>query len=203
MTQPKHKAIIGLGNPGPEYRLSPHNAGYAVVDRLAIFASAQFSQTLLPSALTAEITAGDINVTLVKPTTGMNSSGLALKEVLEILGLDFPEILVVFDDLSLPLGKLRFRENGRQHAGHNGVKSLFEHVPEIRLLSRLKIGVGPDPGGDKRYDYVTSPMPDANLYLFGQVTGAAVEAAVVWAVEGLGKAMNKYNSFDLTGSSTS
>ncbi len=193
----KHKAVIGLGNPGPRFLLSPHNIGYAVADVLAAERKGEFKSGILPSALVAEVTIGDITLSLIKPTTGMNDSGLALNETLSIIGLDFPEILVVFDDLALPMGKMRFRDSGRQTAGHRGIASLFAFVPEHRLLSRLKLGVGPDPGGENRFAYVTSPLPEDRRAHHDRVVAAAAGAVRHWAVNGLTSAMNNFNSLEI------
>jgi len=194
MFEAKHKAVIGLGNPGATFDLSPHNAGYAVVDALAATAGAEFKCGILPSALVTDLTLGDIRLSLVKPTTGMNESGRAFAEVLSRLALDFPEILVVFDDLSLPLDTLRFRDSGRSTAGHRGLASVFEHVPEHRLLSRLKVGIGPDPGGANRLTYVTSPLPEPKRPLFAAALVTARDAAQHWAEHGLSAAMSRYNA---------
>jgi len=192
------KAVIGLGNVGPRFDWTPHNAGFAVLDRLAARLGGTHSSVELEHATAVDVTVGDITVTLVKPTTGMNSSGLALAEIMRVLELDYPEILVVFDDLSLPLGKMRFRDNGRQAAGHNGVASLMSFVPEHRLLSRLKLGVGPDPGGANRLNYVLSPLPESKHPHYEKVLDAAAQAVETWAAEGLLPAMNRYNSKEIT-----
>lgn len=198
MIKATHKAVIGLGNPGPRFDLTPHNAGYAVLDALARAHDAEFEKKRLATAETADITVSGVTLTLVKPTTGMNDSGLALRDVLDVLGFDFPEILVIFDDLSLPLGKMRFRDSGRQSAGHNGVKSLFQFVPEVRLLSRLKLGIGPDPGGENRLDYVLSPMPEARRHHYAAVLGAAAEGVQLWTNVGLLAAMNRFNALEVS-----
>jgi PTH1 family peptidyl-tRNA hydrolase len=194
MFEIRHKAVIGLGNPGTQFEFSPHNAGYALVDALAAESGSRFVSGVLPSALVATVTNSDTSLSLVKPTTGMNDSGRAFAEVMSELSLDLPEILVVFDDLSLPLGKLRFRDSGRSTAGHRGLASIFEHVPEHRLLSRLKIGVGPDPGGANRFAYVTSPMPGDRRPLFAAVVATAREATEHWRRHGLSSAMSFYNA---------
>jgi PTH1 family peptidyl-tRNA hydrolase len=193
MFEAKHKAVIGLGNLGAAFDLSPHNAGYAVVEALAAPAGAEFASGILACALVAEVTFGDIRLSLVKPTTGMNESGRAFAEVMSKLALDFPEILVVFDDLSLPLGTLRLRDSGRSTAGHRGLASIFEHVPEHRLLSRLKIGIGPDPGGANRFAYVTSAMPEPRRPLFAAGLEIARESVQHWTEHGLSSAMSRYN----------
>lgn len=189
----KHKAIIGLGNPEARFALSPHNAGHKVVDALAEAAGRVFVSGVLYSAMVAELTVGDIRLTLVKPTVGMNDSGLAFAEAMSKFSLDFPELLVVFDDLSLPLGTIRFRDAGRSAAGHRGLASILEQVPEDRLLSRLKIGIGPDPGGANRFAYVTAPLPEPKRPLFRATIVKAQEAALHWARLGLASAMNGYN----------
>src|SRR5262249_29630308 len=150
-----------LGNMGSRFDWTPHNAGFAVIDRLAATLGGKPNSARLEHATAVDVTVGDVTLTLVKPTTGMNESGKALDEIMRVLDLDFPEILIILDDLSLPLGKMRFRDNGRQSAGHNGVASLFRFVPEHRLLSRLKLGVGPDPGGANRLSYVLSPVSES------------------------------------------
>jgi PTH1 family peptidyl-tRNA hydrolase len=198
MLKPTKMAVIGLGNVGPRFDWTPHNAGFAVLDRLAARLGGTPGSVELENASAVDVTIGDVTVTLVKPTTGMNNSGLALDEIMRVLELDFPEILIVFDDLSLPLGKMRFRDNGRQTAGHRGVASLLSFVPEHRLLSRLKLGVGPDPGGADRLNYVLSPLPESRRPHYDKVLDAAAQAVETWAVEGLLPAMNRYNSKEIT-----
>lgn len=194
---PKTRAIIGLGNVGERFDLTPHNIGFAALDALAKSHGVQFEEGKMKSALVAEIKVADYTVLLVKPSTGMNDSGDALAELLNDMNFDFPQITVIFDDLSFGYGRMKFKNNGRGTAGHRGVESLLKHVPEHRLVTRLKVGVGPDPGGANRFKYVLSPVEGDAVPVFNKVAEAAGAAAVYCIEHGLDQAMCVYNSKDV------
>jgi len=139
------KAIVGLGNPGPRYAGTRHNVGFDVVDELARRTSVRFDSSPA-NAVVARIRSGsgpiiarDDDVVLVKPLTFMNLSGQAVGELVRYFKMDAADVLIVFDEVQLPLGKLRARPNGSA-GGHNGLKSVIEHLGNE--VARLRLGVG-------------------------------------------------------------
>lgn len=133
------KLIAGLGNPGEKYRDSRHNVGFMAVDRLAEDRSASFVNRKKMHALEARITEDEETTALLKPHTYMNASGRAVKAALDFYDLDTQDLLIVYDELALPLGTLRTRYGG-EAAGHNGIKSIITHCGQH--FYRLRIGIG-------------------------------------------------------------
>lgn len=198
------KVIAGLGNPGIEYFHTRHNAGFRVIDelatRLARADDTSFGAHFLHKkdlfADIAKVTFSDEDLLLVKPTTYMNLSGQAVAAILHWYKIDSARLLIVHDDVSLPLGKLRFQQGGGA-GGQHGVESILEYCGSNQAFERLKIGVGPDPGGDKRADFVLTPIGSADCLLFKKVIETAALAVTAWLNVGIEKAMNKFNGLDL------
>jgi PTH1 family peptidyl-tRNA hydrolase len=136
------------------------------------------------------------DVVLVMPSTGMNDSGDALAELLDECDFDISDILVIFDDLSFDWGCMRIKTAGRasSSAGHNGVASLLQHVPEARLLTALKLGVGPNPDGADRKSYVLNPVSLDRLGLYQAVASEAGRCIEQWLERDLIALMNRYNA---------
>lgn len=194
---PKTRAVIGLGNVGPRFDLTPHNIGFAALDALAAEAGVRFETGKMKSALVAEVQHGGYTLLLVKPATGMNDCGSALAELLNEMEYDFPQIMVIFDDLSFPFGRMKLKNDGsRSSAGHNGVASLIEQLPETRMLSKLKLGIGPDPGGANRFTYVLKPVEGDVVTIYQAVAREAGNAVKLWLDEGLDALMRRYNNKD-------
>jgi PTH1 family peptidyl-tRNA hydrolase len=133
------KAIIGIGNPGDKYQLTRHNIGYIFLDYLADKFGLKFSQTLF-SYQEARGRLGDVPFALIKPTTFVNLSGVAVAQVMENLSLTTDHILIVYDDINLEEGLFKIRKSGGD-GGHNGIKSIIYHI-NSQNFSRLRIGVG-------------------------------------------------------------
>lgn len=137
--------IVGLGNPGSKYHETRHNVGFMLVDQLAKRENLTFSHDKIFQAEIASTVINGEKVYLIKPTTFMNESGKAVHALLAYYGLDEKDILVVYDDLDMVAGKIRFRQKGSA-GGHNGIKSLIAHL-KTQEFDRIKIGVGrPKPG---------------------------------------------------------
>jgi peptidyl-tRNA hydrolase, PTH1 family len=197
LVYPKTRAVIGLGNVGPRFDLTPHNIGFAALDALAAEAGVQFEAGKMKSALTAEVTHGDYTLLLVKPATGMNDSGDALAELLNEMGYDFPQIMVIYDDLSFPFGRMKMKVDGsRSSAGHNGVASLIAQLPETRTMAKLKLGIGPDPGGANRFTYVLKPVEGDVLTIYQAVAREAGKCVKLWLDQGLDAVFRVYNHKD-------
>src|SRR6266480_6003453 len=144
------KVIVGLGNPGRQYQGTRHNVGFAVVDLLAESPHAGRFQSRF-QAQVAELVEEDLKLLLVKPETYMNLSGRSVRQLLDFYQLPAEELLVVCDDINLPLGKLRARARGT-HGGHNGLRDIQSHLGTTEY-SRVRIGVDAPPE-DGAVDYV-------------------------------------------------
>lgn len=190
------KVIVGLGNPGLEYARTRHNMGFLVVDGIGTANGASF---LHNSRMKCEFSKFDYRgktIMLVKPTTYMNLSGESVLAVKQWFKLPISSFIVVHDDVALPLGKLRV-QNGGGAGGQHGVESIIECLSGDTSIVRLKFGVGPDPGGEKRAKYVLSRVPEEQQELLSQSLENAKKCIFTWINEGTLKAMNKYNSIDL------
>jgi PTH1 family peptidyl-tRNA hydrolase len=196
------KLIVGLGNPGIEYQFTPHNAGFLAVDRIAEHCGVTLANRR-GRALTAKATLAGQEVLLAKPETFMNLSGLsvaALVRELEIAvpsGSTNPGLIVIYDELDLPLGTIRIRERGSAN-GHNGVKSISGALGTEEWL-RIRIGIGKPPLDDGREikaggkDYLLSPMRKQELALLDEVLDRVRSAVEVVLTKGVSSAMNEFN----------
>ena len=184
------KLIVGLGNPGYEYHLTPHNLGFMAVGRLSESCGVEISRPEA-QALTAATRIEQVDALLAKPQTFMNLSGLAVARLLKKYDLPVQDLIVLVDDADLPLGSLRIR--GRGSAGsHNGMKSIIGAL-ESDAFVRVRMGIGPNhPVGD-RASYVLGRFRKADLETVAEMLDRTVEAVRVILREGLGEAMNRYN----------
>jgi peptidyl-tRNA hydrolase, PTH1 family len=196
------KLIVGLGNPGPKYAFTPHNAGFLAVDRIAAVCDVQVANRR-GRALTAKAKLMGHEVLLAKPETFMNESGLAVAALLDELELGVEDLIVLYDELAIPLGTLRIRERGSA-AGHNGVRSI-SGVLGTEEWTRIRIGIGKPPilapdgtsvravkaGGT---DYLLSPMRKQELAELDEVLDLAVRAVEVVLTKGVGAAMSEFNT---------
>jgi PTH1 family peptidyl-tRNA hydrolase len=179
--------VVGLGNPGGEYAGTRHNVGFRVVERLAETAGAKFRRERQAVAAPAEI-AGTA-VLLVKPTTYMNLSGRAVAPLASRHGLGPERVLVVYDEMDLPLGRIRIRPRGSA-GGHGGIKSLIASLPS-QEFPRVRLGVG-RPAEDA-IDHVLSPFTQEERPVIEESIARAAEAVETILREGLETAMNRYN----------
>lgn len=138
--QPQLRLVIGLGNPGPKYAGTRHNVGFMALERLAAAAGNGFRNQARLQGLLAEVGSGDQRLRLLMPQTFMNDSGRSIRAALDWFGLQPQELLVVVDDMDLPLGKLRLRASGSA-GGHNGLRSTISHLG-TQDFPRLRIGIG-------------------------------------------------------------
>ncbi len=185
------KVILGLGNPGPRYDATRHNAGWWVVDRLARdWGLGSFRQE--GPSLVARGTRAGHEVVVLKPLTYMNRSGAALATLRNREEFDPGEdLLVVVDDVSLPPGKIRFRPRGSA-GGHNGLKSV-ETVLGSQEYTRLRIGVGQVPPGESLVDWVLSPMAAEDEEAVLERLPILPEAVECWLSDGVEAAMSRHN----------
>lgn len=186
------KLIAGLGNPGSRYLGTRHNIGFAVVDEMARRASVPF-ESASAAALVARIRNGEAAVLLAKPLTFMNASGDAVGGLLRYFKVELCDLLVVVDEVQLPLGRLRARARGSA-GGHKGLKSIIAHVGDE--FPRLRIGVG---RGDPRRDladHVLSRFDTDEAAEVERVTSRAADAVEMFITSGIEAVMNVYNGGD-------
>jgi PTH1 family peptidyl-tRNA hydrolase len=190
------KAIVGLGNPGSPYKGTRHNVGFDVVDELARRASAGFESAPAEALMARWRRPEDgraNDVLLVKPLTFMNLSGQAVGELVRYFKIDVTDLLIVVDEVHLPLGKLRARARGSA-GGHNGLKSIIAHLGDE--CPRLRVGVGR--GGDQRNlaDHVLSRFEKDEVAEAGRMTARAADAAEMFIASGIEAVMNAFNGGD-------
>jgi PTH1 family peptidyl-tRNA hydrolase len=190
------KLIVGLGNPGPDYRDTRHNIGFAVVDLLARRSGVTFGSSPTDALIARARRLGG-EALLAKPTTYMNLSGAAVAELVRYFRIAIPDVLIVADDVNLPLGKLRARARGSD-GGHNGFRSVIERLgtPEF---ARLRIGVG---RGDPRRDLADHVLTRFDADEKGDVDsaiGRAADAAELFVTDGIEKVMNQFNPEPVAG----
>lgn len=183
--------IVGLGNPGRDYVGTRHNIGFEAIDALC----AKFDIVMNKEkhrALLGEGRIGGEKVVVAKPQTFMNLSGESVRELREWYKLEEEEILVIYDDISLPVGKLRMRERGSA-GGHNGIKNIIYQL-QTDVFPRIKIGVGqPDHPDFDCKDYVLGHFSKEETEILIPTVVKAVEAAETWVLHGAARAMNRYN----------
>lgn len=183
--------IVGLGNPGKEYEGTRHNAGFMVIDKLADEYNISVD-TKKHKALVGKGVIEGNQVLLVKPQTYMNLSGESLAEVMNYYKADLDDLIVIFDDISLPPGKLRLRPKGSA-GGHNGIKSIIAHLG-TQEFQRIKVGVGDKPKQYDLADWVLGHFSKEDLELMQDGVKKASQAAIAIMNEGIESGMNKFNS---------
>jgi PTH1 family peptidyl-tRNA hydrolase len=186
------RAIVGLGNPGPEYIETRHNAGFRLADHLV----ARWRLGPLRRADRARVAEGNWNgqaVRIVEPQTYMNRSGAAIAPLLDLPDFDpSRDLLILVDEVALPLGRFRLRGAGSA-GGHNGLKSV-EGVLRRQDYARLRIGVGPRPAGlDELSDYVLDAFPRDEREILDQLLDPMADAVETWVDQGIEMAMTRHN----------
>ncbi|MCI0620751.1 MAG: aminoacyl-tRNA hydrolase [Acidobacteria bacterium] len=188
------KLVVGLGNPGSQYRHTPHNLGFEVLDRLAL----QSQATWVPGKCQVLLTVAkheQAELVLVKPQTWMNLSGRAVTSALEYYGFAPGEFLIVCDDLALPFGKIRIRAKGRA-GGHNGLRSIIESAG-TNEFARVRLGVFPGAEIPDAAEYLLSPIGENFRELAESMVEQASNAVCMIALRGLLPAMNHFNNLSV------
>jgi peptidyl-tRNA hydrolase, PTH1 family len=185
------KLIVGLGNPGIEYQFTPHNMGFLTIDRIAGDCGVEVRNRQC-HALTARTVIGSEPVLLAKPETYMNLSGMAVRELVAKHEVR-PEtdLIVIYDELDLPLGTIRIRQRGSS-AGHNGMESIIGALGTQEFL-RIRLGIAPDRKITDGVKYVLTPFRKAQLKVVDELLDTAAEAVNVVLKEGPAAAMNRFN----------
>jgi len=183
------RLIVGLGNPGRRYRRTRHNLGFMVIDELA----QRWSLRLRSSLCNARVAERD-GAVLAQPQTYMNRSGYAIRCLLDHFGWPPENVLVVYDDVALPFGKLRLRPSGSP-GGHRGMESVVNNL-RSEGVPRLRLGVGPVEGSlaeGELVDYVLGDLSRQEEIAAGQMVERAASACELWLSEGVDAAMNQFN----------
>ncbi len=183
--------IVGLGNPGPEYEMTRHNAGFMVIDRLAERWGVLVKRTECRS-LTGQLSREVLRIELVKPQTFMNLSGEAVRCLLEKESRNIERLIVVVDDLAIPFGNLRIRPRGSD-GGHNGLKSLRSCL-KTDEYTRLRIGIMPEHPVSNTSKYVLERFSNAVRDELDEVIEKAADAVEYLISEGIDRAMSRFNS---------
>jgi len=190
--------VVGLGNPGDRYRDTRHNLGFLVVDALCDLAGASAAAPETdPDWWARETLIEGSPALLVKPLTFMNRSGPAVRRALAARDLDTSGLLVVVDDVALPLGRIRIRPQG-SHGGHNGLRSIEEALG-TRDYVRVRVGAGPVPEGADLAEFVLSNFPSRDILIVRRAVGRAAQAVVAVLREGVEAAMGRYNAEAVAG----
>lgn len=185
------KLIVGLGNPGIEYQFTPHNIGFLAVDRIAEQCGVVVDNRR-SRALTGRARIGSEEVLLVKPETYMNLSGLSVRELVDKTGVNpQADVIVMYDELDLPLGMIRIRERGSS-AGHNGMQGIIDAL-QTEEITRIRLGIGPEDPRQGGANYILSPFRKSKLAAVDEELDLTAEAVKVILGEGTKTAMNRFN----------
>ncbi len=184
------RLIVGLGNPDPEYQWTPHNLGFMAVDELANRASIRVERPEGKALVGRGKLAGE-EILLAKPQTYMNLSGISVRELLAKYELEVSDLLVMWDEVQLPLGTLRIHKEGSA-GSHNGAKSVIGAVG-TQEFARLRLGAGPEHPLSSRREYVLRPMKKAELEIAAEMLDEAGNAVEAILTEGIDAAMTKFN----------
>lgn len=185
---PRH-LLLGLGNPGERYRETRHNAGFRVLEEVARRRGVSFGREQCRS-----LVAQDGDLLLALPQTYMNRSGYAARCLVELHELPVEGVLLVYDELALPLGKIRLRPRGGP-AGHRGVESVLENL-RTDHVQRLRIGIAPEagaPAAEEVVGFVLSPFGADEAEIVEEVVERAANACETWLTDGIEAAMNQFN----------
>ncbi len=185
------KLIVGLGNPGIEYQFTPHNLGFLTIDRIANDHGINIRNRQC-RALTARATISGEPVVLAKPETYMNLSGLSVRELVEEHQVNIErDLILIYDELDLPLGTIRIRQRGGS-AGHNGMESILGALNTDEFL-RIRLGIAPERKVEDSVQYVLTPFRKAQEKVVVEVLDAAAQAVEMILKEGPAAAMNRFN----------
>ena len=192
-TKQKNKKIIliGLGNPGPEYSETRHNAGFAVIDRIAGQNNAGMKKTFLRPLVSGKFTLGDTDFYLFKPLTYMNRSGDVLSYIFRKTGASEEDVILICDNMDLKPGIIRLK-NGGSSAGHNGIKSVTANIGNADY-KRLYIGVGRSSKGESVVDHVLGVFDDDEKPEFEKAVSKAAEAVISLSETAVPQIMNEIN----------
>jgi len=186
------KLIVGLGNPGPQYAWTRHNLGFLVLEAFCAQQKAVLRNSPGNHGMLARGLINGVECSLLMPMTFMNDSGVSVKKMVDRAGIPLEDILVVCDDLDLPLGRLRLRPSGSA-GGHNGLKSIIQDLGSNQF-ARLRIGIDSPKNADGTIDYVLANFTPAEKKALPDFIDHALDCVTCWVTEGAQAAMNTYNT---------
>ncbi len=184
------RILVGLGNPGNKYRLTRHNIGFIFLDHILENAQASFRPGKGAYYYGRHSIAGE-EVLLVKPTTYMNHSGLAVREVMGEFGVAVADLLIIYDDFQLPFGAIRFRAGGSA-GGHKGMTSVIYHL-ETEHIPRLRFGIGSEDMTPDAAEFVLSEFSEKELKALPEILKTAYDGVETWIKKGIDQAMSGFN----------
>lgn len=184
------KLIAGLGNIGTKYVFTRHNIGFMFADSIALNNNLTFRENSKLKCMMTTAKFDSEDYMIIKPTTFMNLSGESIRTVIDYYKISVEDIIIVYDDLSLPLGKIRFRANGSD-GGHNGIKSIIQHLG-TQNFARLKMGIGPQPNIPSEV-FVLQNFSKEELDIVKETLGIAKQGISCYFNEGIAAAQNKFN----------
>ncbi|MGB5637170.1 MAG: aminoacyl-tRNA hydrolase [Waterburya sp.] len=188
--------IVGLGNPEPKYDRTRHNIGFAAVDELAkIWRMPLKENKRFQGHFSEGVTPGGHKVRLLKPLTYMNRSGQSVRAVTDWYKVSTQSVLVIYDDMDLPVGRLRMRLSGSA-GGHNGMKSIIAHLGS-KDFPRLRIGIGKSDGKKGTINHVLGKFSPEESKIIEEILYVSVKAIELGLQEGIEKSMNRYNGFSV------
>ncbi|WP_132097054.1 aminoacyl-tRNA hydrolase [Neobacillus niacini] len=184
------KLIVGLGNPGKQYEKTRHNIGFEVIDELANQLSIPLNQSKFKGLFGIGFHNSE-KVVLLKPLTYMNLSGESIRAIMDYYQIDVDDFVVIYDDLDLPVGKIRLRQKGSA-GGHNGIKSTVAHLG-TQEFNRIRIGIDRPKNGMKVPDYVLGRFHEDELALTEEAVQKSAEACKTWLEKPFLQVMNEFN----------
>jgi peptidyl-tRNA hydrolase, PTH1 family len=188
--------IVGLGNPEPKYDNTRHNIGFAVVDELAKVWQMPLKENKRFQGLFAEgVSSGGQKIRLLKPLTYMNRSGQAVRAVTDWYKVESRSVLVIYDDMDLPVGRLRMRLSGSA-GGHNGMKSIIAHLGS-QEFPRLRLGIGKSDGEKGTINHVLGKFAPEEFKVMDEILYVSLKAIELGLKEGIEQSMNRYNGFSI------
>ncbi|MCZ0755784.1 aminoacyl-tRNA hydrolase [Anoxybacillus sp. J5B_2022] len=185
------KLFVGLGNPGKEYEETRHNVGFMVIDELVKRWNLSYSQAKFNGVFASHLISGE-KVILCKPLTYMNLSGECVRPLIDYFKIDLEDVVVIYDDLDLPVGKIRLRTKGSA-GGHNGIKSLIHHLG-TEQFKRIRVGIGRPQNGQKITDYVLGRFQAEEASEIKQAIDRAADACEKFVTQSFLQVMNEFNA---------
>ncbi|WP_010094870.1 aminoacyl-tRNA hydrolase [Ornithinibacillus scapharcae] len=185
------KCIVGLGNPGKKYQSTRHNIGFMVIDELLSRHNLKLDKDKFKGKYTIATIHGE-KVLLLEPQTYMNLSGESLRPLMDYYDVAVEDVLVVYDELDLPTGKIRLRQKGG-HGGHNGIRSIITHLG-TKDFKRIRLGVGRPTSSIPVVDYVLGDFAKAEQELVQESIAKAADACENWLEKSFDKVMNDFNA---------
>lgn len=184
------KLIVGLGNPGKQYEKTRHNAGFIVIDKVAEKLNIELDMAKFKGLCGTGLVGGE-KVILLKPLTYMNLSGESIRAIMDFYQIDVEDLVVIYDDLDLPVGRIRLRQRGSA-GGHNGIKSTIAHLG-TQEFNRVRVGISRPTNGMTVTDYVLGRFSAEEQELIQEAAERSAEACIEWIKKPFLQVMNSYN----------